>query len=127
MATRACSRPTTSQPSTPSLTGACGSVYDGSNAFDAKLDGCVMPRRRLLPGNAFRYVNGPFYDCVLNGKLVVDQLDALRHERQYVFYNMLVQELLGTLRDEALKSETVSFPRRRVAQRRREAQRRRDA
>lgn len=62
------------------------------SAFDLKLDG---------------YVNGNFYDCEFTASVMVDELDALRHERQYVFYNMLMQELLGVIRDEALKEEVA--------------------
>jgi len=49
------------------------------------------------------YVNGMFFDCEFTASVVVDAIDNLRHERQYVFYNMLMQELLGVLRDESLK------------------------
>ena len=38
---------------------------------------------------------------------MVDKIDALRHERQYVMYNMMLQELLAVMRDEAMKDPDV--------------------
>jgi len=60
------------------------------------------------------FCNGKFYENASTADEIIDKIDALRHQRQYIFFNLLFQQLLGVLRDEAIKDEII-FPRKRFS------------
>lgn len=37
------------------------------------------------------FINGAYYKCPVSAADLVDKVDALKHEREYVFYNMMLQ------------------------------------
>jgi len=46
------------------------------------------------------FVNGTYYLCPVAAAEIVDHVDEKRHQRQHVFYNNILTELLGVLHDE---------------------------
>ena len=50
------------------------------------------------------FVNGDYYRCPVSAADIVDKVDALRHERQYKFYAMMLAEMLDILESEAKAS-----------------------
>lgn len=46
------------------------------------------------------YINGSFYKCPVSAVDMVEKVDRLREERKFVFYNMLLAELILVLEEE---------------------------
>lgn len=58
-------------------------------AFDASVD---------------EYLNGPYYKFSATDVDIVEKIDAIRQERQHIFYNSMLQALIDTLRTQCEES-----------------------
>ena len=68
------------------LTGRTGFLTeDDLEAFDKAVDA---------------YLNGPYYTNTATDTEIVERLDGLKHEREHVFYNAVLKQLIETLKDE---------------------------
>ena len=76
------------------LTGRTGFLTpDDQSDFDAAVDALV---------------NGAYYKCPVSSAEVVDKVDQLRHERKFVFYNDILQQLLKVCAEES-QGENARF------------------